>query len=443
MATSAAASAKETAAASGGTFRASTETTTCDCVWYHSCRTLLTSGGGGAAAVADASVGRQHGGCGGEERGGGVDVGEHLGQLTDEADGANHGGLSLRPAALDEGRPLAPEPPQHHVRQAGLDRLELLPERARAVPRQEDGPSRDEGRANLLVPLRALDAQVEDGRRVLLQLGELARAPQRGEEARRVLVGGAAREKLLKDAEHHLDLVEDEGLALGRVGAEQPHERGHVARSLPHGRREERRKELRVGVAKPVARLEQLREHLEDVRRELGDVHLEDGLEGREEELLERVDGGGRRGADVLDERRDRLEEVVVEGRVGRVGAHAAEDRVERVDADLHVRRHRLLGDDADAHDRAHHVRVLLRAAALQDGEERGEQLLQQGGERRRVEAARARRRGGGRRVADGEEPLDGGSGVGVHDRVWRREQREEEREDRVVHGARELHAED
>ena len=76
---------------------------------------------------------------------------------------------------------------------------------------------------------------------------------------------------------------------------------------------------------------------LEDVRRELGDVGLQNLLEGREEHALEGVHRRGRRGADVAHERRDGLEQVVVERRVGGVGADTAEDGLELLDAHVSV----------------------------------------------------------------------------------------------------------
>ena len=99
---------------------------------------------------------------------------------------------------------------------------ERTSERERERERERE-KEREREIINIHKYLRAADAEVENGRCVLPQLLQFARAPQRREQPRGVGVGGAARQELLEDTEHALELLEHERLALGRVGAQQPH----------------------------------------------------------------------------------------------------------------------------------------------------------------------------------------------------------------------------
>lgn len=96
---------------------------------------------------------------------------------------------------------------------------------------------------------------------------------------------------MLEDAEHGRDLSRRDDLigASREERSKEPNERRDVAATLPQRRREERREEdlVRVGHVRRRVRLEQLRQDLEHERCELGDVLLEDDVEGREESVLE------------------------------------------------------------------------------------------------------------------------------------------------------------
>eukprot|EP00964_Phaeocystis_antarctica_P055686 scaffold32775_cov69-Phaeocystis_antarctica.AAC.2 len=313
----------------------------------------------------------------GEQRAEGLRLGHHLGALAQQPGRRDADGLALH-ARRGRGRVLRPRAAQHHAAQSGLERLELRAEGRRSEARDEGGPARDHLQPHLLVALQPAQADAEDVGGEALQLGQLEGGEERAEQLARVAVGGARGQQLLEDAEDEVELLQDLRLALDHVGADEAHERRDVAGALPHGGGEQRREERLVRGRERRAALEQLREHLEDVRRELGDVRLQDLLEGREEHALEGVDGRGRRGADVAHERGDGLEEVVVERGVGRVGADAAEDRLELLDAHVRVRGHALRRHDGHAHHGAHHVGVLLGGVRLEDAEQRGQQRLQQ-----------------------------------------------------------------
>eukprot|EP00962_Isochrysis_galbana_P009124 scaffold2541_cov122-Isochrysis_galbana.AAC.5 len=138
--------------------------------------------------------------------------------------------------------------------------------------------------------------------------------------------------------------------------------------------------------------------------------------------------------------------QMCLTSRVGRIGADARQNGLERLDAHCDVGRHRPLGHHRHPHDCPHHVRVLLGAPQLQQPEELRQQRLEQRAQRPRAEPAfpqHAGRGAGRRELADGQHALDGRGGVGVHHQVRRVEQRDQHRQHGVVDATRQLGAED
>lgn len=111
-----------------------------------------------------------------------------------------------------------------------------------------------------------------------------------------MLVIGLALDQVLEDAEHgrHLPALDDLTRPAREERPQEAHERGDVAAGLPQRGRQERGEEDRVLLREVVGRaeLEELRQDLEDKGGELGDVLLQDGVEGREECGLERGECG-------------------------------------------------------------------------------------------------------------------------------------------------------
>ena len=113
--------------------------------------------------------------------------------------------------------------------------------------------------------------------------------------------------------------------------------------------------------------LAHLREHLEDVRRHLLDVPIQDHLEGRPEHLFELLDVRRVDLADGADDDRNGLEETVPKlGVRQRAAADAAED-VQHVRHERRVRSLQLVsGSDDAAHQRLHRMVVLREIVIVQ-----------------------------------------------------------------------------
>ncbi|MBZ6433438.1 MAG: hypothetical protein LBE64_20925 [Acinetobacter pittii] len=112
------------------------------------------------------------------------------------------------------------------------------------------------------------------------------------EEVKAVLVVRLALAQVLEDSQHRRDLTGSNDLlpAAAEERAQEAHERGDVAPTLPQRRREEGRENgaVHVGQAgRNGVQLEELGQDLKDEGSELGNVLREDGLEGREEGALE------------------------------------------------------------------------------------------------------------------------------------------------------------
>ena len=123
------------------------------------------------------------------------------------------------------------------------------------------------------------------------------------EEVKAVLVVRLALAQVLEDPQHRRDLARSNDLlpAAAKERAQEAHERGDVAPTLPQRRREEGRENgaVHVGQAgRNGVQLEELGEDLKDERGELGNVLREDGLEGREEGALESRERRGVAGGD-------------------------------------------------------------------------------------------------------------------------------------------------
>lgn len=111
------------------------------------------------------------------------------------------------------------------------------------------------------------------------------------QQLKAVRVVGLRGDEMLEDSEHRRELVggDDVRSSPGEESSQQPDEGGHVSFRLPQCRSEEGWQQclVRLGEVGRLVQLEQLRENLKDEGRELGNVLLQDRLEGREESRFE------------------------------------------------------------------------------------------------------------------------------------------------------------